>query len=323
VVRIVAVTAWTIAALSILGMLDATIDALDSVAVRVGSMRLTPLLVVKIALLLMIALWVATTTSSFFERRIQRSADLTPSIRVLLGKLLRLSLIVLAILLVVSSAGIDLSALALFSGAVGVGIGLGLQKIVSNFISGIILLVDKSIKPGDVISVGDTFGWVNGLAARYISVVTRDGREFLIPNEDIVTRQVTNWSYSNNNVRLDVPFRASYQSDPHAVRRIAAAAARTVDRVLEEPAPVCHMTDFGESSIDFVLRFWIEDPVEGVTNARGAVLLALWDAFRREGLEIPWSIREVRFANPVQVVAVSPSDDPPPPPRDASGAVRG
>src|SRR5262249_22601344 len=148
------------------------------------------------------------------------------------GQAVRLTLITVAILIVLDSAGINLSALAIFSGAVGVGIGFGLQKIVSNFVSGVILLADKSIKPGDVVSVGDSFGWVSAMNTRYFSVVTRDGREVLIPNEDLVTQRVTNWSYSRDEIRLDVTFSINQEegSDPHRVRRLAVEAAAAVAR---------------------------------------------------------------------------------------------
>src|SRR5664280_1317991 len=144
------------------------------------------------------ALWGANAMSNFLEKRVQTFSDLTPSIQVLIGKLIRIALLTIAIVVVLSSMGIDLSVLALFSGAVGVGLGFGLQKIVSNLVSGIILLADKSLKPGDVISVGDSFGWVDAMGARYTSIVTREGREFLIPNEDFVTQRMINWSYHND-----------------------------------------------------------------------------------------------------------------------------
>jgi small-conductance mechanosensitive channel len=295
VYRLVAASAWTIAALSILGLLQPTMTTLDSFAIVIGGLRVTPLLVIKTSVLLMLTLWAANTASDFFDRRVQSSADLTPSIQVLIGKLIRLLLITFAVLIALSTVGIDFSALALFSGAVGVGLGFGLQKIVSNLVSGIILLADKSIKPGDVISVGDSFGWVGSMGARYTSIVTREGREFLIPNEDFVTQRVINWSYSNDEVRLDVAFGVSYASDPHKICQIAMEATKTVPRVLISPAPVCHLKAFGDSSLDFTLRFWIRDPVDGVTNVRGQVLLALWDAFRREGVEIPYPVRDVRI----------------------------
>ena len=200
--------------------------------------------------------------------------------------------------------GLDLTALTVLSGAVGVGIGFGLQKVVSNFISGIIILLDRSIKPGDTISLGETFGWIRELRARFVSVITRDGREFLIPNEDFITREVINWSFSDEYVRLDVPFGVSYSSDPHEVSRLAIEAASSVDRVdTTRKKPVCWMVGFGDSSIDFKLRFWIRDPQQGLTNIRGKVLLALWDAFKENGVEFPFPHREIIMRTPVDVQA--------------------
>ncbi len=240
VYRLVAVSAWTIAALSILGLLQPTMTALDSIGVVIGGLRVTPLLVIKTSVLLMLTLWAANAASDFLDRRVRNTADLTPSIQVLIGKLIRLLLITFAIVIALSTVGIDFSALAFFSGAVGVGLGFGLQKIVSNLVSGIILLADKSIKPGDVISVGDSFGWVDTMGARYTSVVTRDGREFLIPNEDFVTQRVINWSYSNDQVRLDVEFGVTYAATRTRCSELAVEAAHRMERVLTTPAPVCH-----------------------------------------------------------------------------------
>jgi hypothetical protein len=214
--RVVSVIAWSFAALSILGLLERVRDGLDATGIVIGGLRVTPLLALKTTALLLLTLWAAGALSNFLDRQVRGYQDLTPSIQVLLGKLIRIVLITFAVLIVLGSVGIDFSALALFSGAVGVGVGFGLQKIVSNLVSGIILLADKSIKPGDVISVGDNFGWVDTMGARYTSVVSRDGREYLIPNEDFVTQRVVNWSYSNDRVRLDVKFGVSYASDPHA-----------------------------------------------------------------------------------------------------------
>ena len=179
----------------------------------------------------------------------------------------------------------------------GVGLGFGLQKVVSNLVSGVIILLDKSVKPGDVISLGDTFGWIEELGARYVSVVTRDGKEYLIPNEDLVTGQVVNWSHTNSFVRLDLKFGASYDDDPHKVSAVAIAAVKTVKRVLTHRQAVCWVTGFGDSSIDYVLRFWIDDAAGGLTNVRGQVYLALWDAFKEQGITIPFPQREVRVLN--------------------------
>jgi small-conductance mechanosensitive channel len=212
--KAITVIAWTVAALSILGLLDDTVAVLDSVAIRVGGVRVSILLVLKAVVSLALLLWVAIVASQVFERRITQSVQLTPTFQVLLVKLLKIVLIGIAIAVALSSVGIDLTAFALLGGAIGLGIGFGLQKIVSNLISGIIILLDRSIKPGDIIQVGETFGWINSLGARYASVVTRDGTEWLIPNEDLITEKVVNWSYSHDAVRLKIPIGISYKADP-------------------------------------------------------------------------------------------------------------
>ena len=304
--RVVSVIAWSVAALSIVGLLDEVIAGLDHAGIVIGGLRVTALLALKTAALLLLTLWLAVALSNLIDRRLRSYSDLTPSIQVLLGKLFRAAMITFAVLIVLGSVGIDFSALAIFSGAVGVGLGFGLQKIVSNLVSGIILLADKSIKPGDVITVGDNFGWVDTMGARYTSVVGRDGREYLVPNEDFVTQRVINWSYSNDRVRLEIRFGVSYASDPHLVRKLAIEAAAASARVMREPGPSCHLRAFGDSSIDFVLRFWIRDPREGLGSVRNAVMLALWDAFKREGIEFPYPQREVNLKEPVRVVMEQP-----------------
>jgi small-conductance mechanosensitive channel len=299
--RVVAISAWTIAALSILGLLEPVSSALDSMGIVLGGLRVTPLLVLKTSVLLLVTLWAAIAASDFLDKRVQSAADLTPSIQVLIGKLIRLFLIAVSVMIVLSSVGIDLSALALFSGAVGVGLGFGLQKIVSNLVSGIILLADKSIKPGDVITIGDSFGWVVTMGARYTSVSTRDGREVLIPNEDLVTQRVVNWSYSKNDIRLEVKFAADPASDPHQVSKVAIGVVSALKRVLPKPEPVCHFLSLDSKTMEFSLRFWIDDPIGGVTNVRGQVMLGLWDAFQREGIRFPSPITDMRLRGTTRV----------------------
>ena len=306
--RMVGIAVWAYVAVSILDITDDVAAFLESIAFSVGELRISALLLLKAAVLLSVTLWLAVSAGNFLENRIQRSKELTPSLRVLFGKLLKISLIVVAAVFAMSGLGIDLTAFTIFSGAVGVGIGFGLQKVVSNFISGIIILLDRSIKPGDTISLGETFGWIRELRARFVSVVTRDGREYLIPNEDFITREVINWSFSNELVRLDVPFGVSYDSDTHQVIPLAIEAANSVDRVVQTKDPVCWMTGFGDSSLDFLVRFWINDPQNGITNIRGKVLLALWDSFKGHGIKIPFPHREVIMKTPVQLAGQNTGD---------------
>lgn len=313
VYRLVAVSAWAIAALSILNLLEPTTEALGSIGIVFGGLRITPLLVIKTSVLLMLTLWVASAVGDFLDRRLQTSTDLTPSIQVLMSKLLRLVLIGFAIVVVLSTVGIDLSALAFFTGAVGVGVGLGLQKIVSNLVSGIILLVDKSVKPGDVISVGDHFGRVGVMGARYTSVDTRDGREYLIPNEDFITQRVANWTYSSDLVRLFVKFNTTYDNEPRKALDSAVMAALSIERVLKKPAPQCMLTAFGATSIEYELWFWIKDPAAGVANVKSEVLLALWDTLANEGVKIP-------KPGPARVIYELAHEDEPDAPKDQSDA---
>jgi len=303
--RLIAISAWTVAALNIVGLLDDAIAMLDGLALQLGGLRLSALTAIKAILSLAVLLWLATVLSNLLERRISTLPNLTPSVQVLFAKLLKILLITIAIVGALSTVGIDLTAFAVFSGAVGVGIGFGLQKVVSNLISGVILLMDRSVKPGDVISVGDTYGWISTLGARYASVVTRDGTEYLIPNEDIITQQVVNWSYSNNAVRLKIPIGVSYNSDVRKAIALCLEAAAEVQRVIREPKSVCLLKGFGDSSVDLELRIWIDDPQNGVSNVKSQVLLLVWDKFHEHGIEIPFPQRDlhIRSAEPVPVVS--------------------
>ena len=299
--KMIAVIAWAVAALSITELLDPTVTLLDSLAIELGELRISALLVIEGVISMAVLLWGALALSGFLERRIKAWHDLTPSVQVLLGKLLKITLLAVAFLVALTAVGIDLTALAVFSGAVGLGLGFGLQKVVSNLISGIILLMDKSIKPGDVIELGPTFGWIQSLGARYVSVVTRDGKEYLIPNEDLITQPVVNWSYTDQLVRMEATIAVAYSSDPHQVRRVAVEAAKKAARVLGEPAPVCHLASFGDSSIEFLLRFWIDDPEAGAANVTGQVLLQVWDAFKAEGIDFAYPHRQLVIPQPLKI----------------------
>jgi len=293
IARIITISAWSVAALNIFGLLDATMVLLDSWAINIGQIRLSPLSVLRIGFSLWFALWLATALSSLLEKRLERSKTTNASTRVLISKLTRISLVLLAILIALTSVGIDLTALAIFSGALGVGLGFGLQKIFSNLVSGIILLMDKSIKPGDVISLGTTFGWINYLGLRYTSVITRDGIEHLIPNEELITQRVENWSFSDNLVRLKAPIGISYDSDVRMAMKLCIEAAEMIPRVELTPEPRVQLMGFGDSSVNLELRIWIDDPQQGRANILSEVLLNVWDKFHEHGITIPFPQRDL------------------------------
>jgi small-conductance mechanosensitive channel len=293
--RIVTWGAWTYVTLYYLGLTETVGAFLDRFAIELGGFRLSALAVLKALVLTGVLFTGARLMTQRAATQIRSNEDISPSMRVLVVKFLQVLLYGAAFFIGLKAVGFDLTGLAVLSGAIGVGLGFGLQKVVSNLVSGIIILLDKSVKPGDVISLGDTFGWIESLGARYVSVVTRDGKEYLIPNEDLITGQVVNWSHSNEFVRIDLFFGTSYHDDPHKVRPLAIEAAKSVNRVLKDRPAVCHIVGFGDSSVDYILRFWITDPADGLTNVRGAVYLALWDAFRANGISIPFPQREVRL----------------------------
>ncbi len=292
---VVRYAAWTWVTLGILGLTEETQRLLDSAAVQLAGMRLSLWMVLQAVAVIAVLLFAARFLSRTTAAQIRRNEEISPSMQVLAVKFLQVILYGAAFFIGLKAVGVDLTGLAVLSGAIGVGLGFGLQKVVSNLVSGVILLLDRSIKPGDVISLGETFGWINSLGARYVSITTRDGREYLIPNEDLITGQVVNWSHSDEFVRLDIYFGTAYADDPHKVRRIAVEAAKGVDRVLSFKPPVCHIVGFGDSSVDYILRFWIRDPTGGLTNIRGNVYLALWDAFQENGISIPFPQREVKM----------------------------
>lgn len=286
---------FVMAALHVLGLLDNVTGAMDSWTIELGSNSLSALDLLKGLLAFSLLLWFSGLLSKFLTGRIGEAQDLSPNVKVLFTKIMRVGFIVLAVLISLGVMGLKITTLAVFGGALGLGLGFGLQKVISNLVSGIILLLDKSIKPGDVIEIEQTYGWVNSLNMRYASVITRDNKEHLIPNEDLITLPVINWSYSSKLVRVKTPIGISYDSDVPLAMEVAQKMAASTDRVVDTPAPRCNLVGFGDSSVDLDLRFWIDDPHNGVGKVRSDVLLKVWNAFHENGIEFPFPQRDVNF----------------------------
>jgi len=286
---------FVIAALHVLGVLDNVTNTLDTWSLELGSVDLSVLDIIKGVFAFTILFWAAGFISSFITKRVSAVQDLSPNVKVLLTKSIRVGLSILAFLITFGIMGLKLTTLTVFGGAFGLGLGFGLQKVISNLVSGIILLLDKSIKPGDVVEIGSTYGWINSLNLRYASVITRDNKEHLIPNEDLITNPVVNWSYSSKLVRVRAPFGISYQSDIRLAMELAESAAKETSRIVETPSPRCNLMGFGDSSVDLELRFWIEDPHNGVGRVRSDALLRIWDLFHENGIEFPFPQRDINF----------------------------
>ena len=293
--KVISTGIWAIVALHLVGWLPAVENFMEQLSIGVGESRFSLLMLVKLVVLTAFYLLLALWLSGLIERQMKESPRINISMRVGLAKISKVVLLFIAFMLALTEAGLNLASLTVFGGALGVGIGFGLQKIVSNFISGFILLGDRSIRPGDVISVGDTYGWVKQLRARYIVVRNRDGVETLIPNENLVTSDVINWSYSDRRVRVRIPVQISYNDDPEQAMAILEKAATASDRVLKTPVPVVRLMEFADSGIALELRVWLTDPEEGVGNVKSNINLAIWRGFKEAGITIPYPQRDVHL----------------------------
>lgn len=278
-----------------LGGMAPLMSGLEDVGFSIGRRRFSLLLLVNAAVTIAILIVMARVAHRILHHAIGQTQALDPSQRVLVQKLGGIGVIVVAVLLGIDVLGIDLTALTVFSGALGLAVGFGLQKTFGNLIAGLILLMDRSIKPGDVIVVGDTFGAVNKIGVRAVSVVTRDGKEHLIPNEQLMTEPVENWSYSSRNVRVHVPVGISYASDLALAQRLMVEAAVAADRVLADPKPTVWLKGFGDNSVDHEILAWIADPELGVGNVQSDILNRLWRSFAEHGIEIPFPQRDIHI----------------------------
>lgn len=293
--RLFAVFIWIIAALSIFGLLGDVVQLLDAVKLTAGHLKLSLLDLLESLLFFAILLRLGIRAGSYLEGRLAASGELEASTRTLIGLLSKTVIVVVVGILSLEIIGVDMDMLTVFSGALGFGLGIGLRTVFSNLISGIIIMVDKSIRPGDVIWIGEVFGKVTALRARYASVITRDGQEYLIPNEDLLSRQVINCSYSSKEVRLKVPIGIAYGSDVELAMTLAAQAAQGVPRILDNPPPVCRLVGLGDSAVNLSLRFWINDPEHGISNVTTDVLKKVLKAYADNGVEIPFPQRDVHI----------------------------
>lgn len=295
--------AWPIAALDAFGLLGPLVEQLQAASITLSpaegdesAVTLSMFDIVRAGIIFAIFFWIASFASSIINRQLETVDELNPSFKALLSKILDFVLPIIALVIALQMIGFNLASLAVFSGAVGLGIGLGLQKVIGNFLAGFTLLADKSIKPGDSIEVDGVFGWVTEMKSRYVSIRTRDGHNILMPNATFIDEGVVNWSHSDRAVRIHAPFGVTYdQKDLRLVQKLATEAAANVERVLETPKPVCNLMEFGDSSVNFDLRFWINDPPNGISNVRSEVLMGIWERLHEHGIEIPFPQRDLHI----------------------------
>jgi small-conductance mechanosensitive channel len=279
------------------GGLDPLVKLLDRIGFNLAQTRISVLTVLEVLLILVAIYAAATLLNRIVSHSIRRSTGLDPTQQLLAQKLVAVAILIAAFFIGIDLVGIDLTALAVFSGAFGLAVGFGLQKTFGNLIAGIILLMDRSIKPGDVIAVGDSFGHVTKIGVRAVSIVTRDGKEHLIPNENLMTQEVENWSYSSRDVRIHIPVGVAYDCDLPLAQKLMIQAAGESERVLESPGPRVWLRAFGESAVEHEILVWVGDPELGVGNVQSEILNRLWQLFKDNGIEIPFPQRDIHVKN--------------------------
>ena len=286
---------WIILALYLSDLLPEMVQILKDISFSVGKHQVSALLILQALFIVLVTLVIALSGSRFLENKLMRAEQINMNLRVVLSKLIRVSLALIALLFALSAVGIDITLLSVFGGALGVGLGFGLQKIASNYVSGFIILLDESVHMGDVITVDGHYGVVSILRARYMVLRKLDGTEVVIPNETLITNAVINHSFTDRKVRVQMPVQVSYDSPLELAMQLMQKAAENHSRVLIEPAPCVLIKGFGESGIDLNLRIWIPDPEEGSAALQSAIYLEIWHAFQQQGISIPYPQREVRI----------------------------
>jgi small-conductance mechanosensitive channel len=291
--RLLAGAIWLWAALYIFHLIEPWLTLLSHITFTLDRVNITMLQVTRALPVFLLLYWLSRNLSVIWRFWLTVGSGLSPAVQILLSRLGSIFLYSAAVALVLTYLGLSLTVFALFSGALGLGLGFGLQKVFANLVSGFILLADKSIKPGDVIQLGDKYGWINFLGIRYISVVTQSGTEHLIPNENLITGEVINWSYSQDLVRLNVPVGVAYGWNLEQARDLMLQTAAETARVLKDPPPSCLLMGFGDSTVNLELRVWINDPQRGVASVKSDLLWGIWRRFRDHGIELPFPQRDL------------------------------
>ncbi len=299
---------WLVTFAYIKGYVDPFLHVLGKTTIEIGSNKLSLLSLSKATLATTFFIWLALFFSNYLERKLENHKHLQPSMRLIFTKLIKTLSISFSLYFGLSLLGIDLSALSFFAGALGVGIAFGLQNILANFFCGFILLADRSIKPGDVVSLGDNiYGVVHKLSARYVSVKTRQGKEHLIPNQQIVTNKLENWSYSDPFIRLEIPFTVSLKTDLEELQKYLLEIASSCLRVVKAPSPSVRFTDLSCNAVHLKLYIWIKDPQNGLSSIRSEILFKAWKLFLEKGIQIPASPMEIVDSSLREIPNVSPS----------------
>ena len=301
----VALIVLPIVILQLFDVWDGTIAALSSITFSIGTVKLNAFQILKGLVAVCVLQWVASSSASLVDSQLGHMHNLRPSNRALINKIFQITMYTIVVLLGMQMVGISLAALSVFGGALGVGLGFGLQKIASNFISGIILLFEKSVEIGDLIELSDgTMGYVRQIYARYTQLEMTTGKEIFIPNEELISQRVISWTHSNTKARIEITVGIGYESDLKKARELMIDAAKQCKGLLPDIEPACYITAFGDSAIQLQLLFWIRDITAGRSEAKSDTMYAIWESFKHHNISIPFPQRELRVVTPDKASAI-------------------
>lgn len=294
------VTAWLFTIFQSFGLLAPSITYLQSVSFQLGSVTISLLGMLKALFSTSFLIYGATAFSNYLAKNLKQKKHLQPSMQLLISKIIKTLLIIFSVFIGLSLLGIDLSVFSIFAGAIGVGVAFSLQNIFSNYFSGFIILMDRSIKPGDVISLedGKTSGVIHKLNARYVSVRTREGKEHLIPNQLIISNKLENWSYSDPYIRLEIFFKISFDSDLPLTEQLLVSIAKKTDRVKKDPPPYVRFCSLTDNAVELKVRVWVEDPENGTSGIKSNIIIEAWKAFKEHNIRVPYPPREIHSKHP-------------------------
>lgn len=288
---------WLVLALHLSGLLPDILAVLNSVSFSAGKSEVTLLLILQAILIILVTLFGALWVSRLIENRLMGAHQINMNVRVVLSKIVRIFFSLIAVLLALSAVGLDITLLSVFGGALGVGLGFGLQKIASNYVSGFIILLDDSIHIGDIVTIDTHYGVVSELRSRYMVLRKLDNTEVIIPNETLVSNVMVNHSMSDRTVRVQLAVQVSYQTDLELAMNLMVEAARIQERVLQDPLPNALLKGFADSGIDLLMNVWISDPENGSMSLQSDIYLDIWRAFKKHNVAIPYPQHEIRILN--------------------------
>ena len=293
--NLISLLVWAYTVIYLFGFSGFISSNLESIHFKIAGTEYNFLLVIQLIFAIIFAIVLAMSLVAFVERRLMNVKSLDRNLRAMINKVIKLIIYILAVIIALDSIGLDLTFLSVFGGALGIGLGFGMQKITSNYISGFTILLDKSLHIGDILTIGEHYGIVTGIKTRYTVLRKLDGVEVIIPNENLIAENIINHTYSDRKIRVGIDVGIGYSSSIDLASNIMLAAAKSQDRVIDDPEPTVYLQNFGDSSINLTLVFYVKDAEEGTLKLKSDISKIFWNEFQKQGIQIPFPQRDLHI----------------------------